>query len=143
MHFVPVSSRSLTLSWRFGSPCPPFHADFNHVMELQMAGLGPTIISGDRDPISFTPDPGWVERRLADPGVKMVVVTNPCNPTGTVVPQETLQRISDACEAAGTWLVLDNTYEYFVYGDHAHHTIDAPHVINLFSFSKAHGMMVL
>ena len=41
----------------------------------------------------------------------------------------------------GAWLVLDNTYEHFVYGDSKHHTIGADNVINLFSFSKAYGMM--
>jgi katanin p60 ATPase-containing subunit A1 len=39
-------------------------------------------------------------------------------------------------------LVLDNTYEYFVYdAGRPFHCVEAPHVINIFSFSKAYGMM--
>jgi aromatic aminotransferase len=44
--------------------------------------------------------------------------------------------------AAGAWLVFDNTYEHFVYGLAAQHvTLSAPNVVNIFSFSKAYGMM--
>lgn len=39
------------------------------------------------------------------------------------------------------WQLLDNTYEDFVYDGRHHHAVDAPHVINIFSFSKAYGMM--
>ncbi len=38
------------------------------------------------------------------------------------------------------WLVLDDTYEDFVYNGR-HHCPSAPHVLHVFSFSKAHGMM--
>lgn len=47
-----------------------------------------------------------------------------------------LERASELCRRAGAWLLLDNTYEHFAYGGRAHHCISAPHVLNLFSFSK-------
>jgi aspartate/methionine/tyrosine aminotransferase len=114
---------------------------FNHKMALQMTGC--KIVNGARDPATMLPSAAWVEQTLADPStsLKMVVVTNPCNPSGVVVPKRALERIAVACARAGCWLVLDNTYEYFVYGEHRHHAIEAPHVINIFSFSKAYGMM--
>ncbi len=114
---------------------------FNHKMCLQMTGC--EIVDGARDPDTMFPSAVWVEQALADPSaaLKMIVITNPCNPSGIVVPERTLERIATACASAGCWLVLDNTYEYFVYGDHKHHAIEAPHVINIFSFSKAYGMM--
>ena len=51
--------------------------------------------------------------------VRMVVVVNPGNPTGVMIPQAMLARIADLCAKARTWLVVDNTYEYFAY--------DVPH----------------
>ncbi|GAB4854169.1 hypothetical protein Ancab_022754 [Ancistrocladus abbreviatus] len=50
-------------------------------------------------------------------------------------------RISDICRQAGSWLVVDNAYEYFVYDGYKHFCVEGRHVINLFSFSKAYGMM--
>jgi katanin p60 ATPase-containing subunit A1 len=42
----------------------------------------------------------------------------------------------------GAWLVIDNTYEHFAYPNEApHECIEAAHIVNVFSFSKAFGMM--
>lgn len=44
-----------------------------------------------------------------------------------------VERAAALCGAAGAWLVLDNTYEHFVYGAGRRHAcVAAPHVINLF-----------
>uniref|UniRef100_A0A453E9T2 Aminotransferase class I/classII large domain-containing protein n=2 Tax=Aegilops tauschii subsp. strangulata TaxID=200361 RepID=A0A453E9T2_AEGTS len=51
------------------------------------------------------------------------------------------QRISDLCRNAGAWLVVDNTYEYFMYDKMEHYCLEDDHIVNLFSFSKAYGMM--
>ena len=37
--------------------------------------------------------------------------------------------------------VLDNTYEHFVYDNRNHFCVGGRQVINIFSFSKAYGMM--
>lgn len=50
-----------------------------------------------------------------------------------------IERASQMCAAAGAWLVLDNTYENFVYDGREHFCLSAPHVINIFSFSKVHS----
>ena len=74
--------------------------------------------------------------------LKLVTIVNPGNPTGVMVPRETLAAISDLCAAYGVWLVVDNTYELFEYpAEEPHACIEGPHVLNLFSFSKAFGMM--
>lgn len=46
-----------------------------------------------------------------------------------------------ALPPAGAWLVLDNTYEHFLYNGLRHHCARGPHVVHLFSFSKGYGMM--
>ena len=50
--------------------------------------------------------------------------------------QQEIERASALCAAAGAWLVLDNTYEHFAYEGRQHFCLTAPHVINIFSFSK-------
>ena len=38
--------------------------------------------------------------------------------------------------AAGTWLVVDNTYESFLFSGSEHVTIGGPNTVHVFSFSK-------
>ncbi|KAG6788908.1 hypothetical protein POTOM_004986 [Populus tomentosa] len=85
----------------------------------------------------------WLERTLSEakPVPKVVTVVNPGNPSGTYIPDPLLKRISDLCREAGSWLIVDNTYEYFMYDGLKHSCIEGDHVVNIFSFSKAYGMM--
>lgn len=55
--------------------------------------------------------------------------------------REELQRAADITASAGAWLVIDNTYEHFTYDGAEHCCVGGRHVVNIFSFSKAYGMM--
>lgn len=123
----------------------PFY--FNHMMALQMTGGAAAVVRG---PVKddFLPDIDWLEERLArqdgSPRIRMVTIVNPCNPTGIMAPAQLLSRASAACARNGVWLVVDNTYEMFSYeseGMSPHTCVSGEHVINIFSFSKAYGMM--
>ncbi|CAI7840887.1 unnamed protein product, partial [Closterium sp. NIES-54] len=120
----------------------PFY--FNHQMAFQMTGVT-DIVYGPCDSDTLHPSADWLEEALSGKEgrkvPKVVVITNPNNPTGTYVPEDLLRRISAICEKAGSWLVLDNTYEYFMYDGNRHVCLEGPHVLNIFSFSKAYGMM--
>ncbi len=56
--------------------------------------------------------------------------------TGVLLSRQQVERASELCAAAGAWLVLDNTYEHFVYDGREHFCMAAPHILNIFSFSK-------
>jgi len=127
---------------------------FNHYMCLQMTGGADGVLFGDICERELTPDADWLERTLeehkdSERPVKMVTVCNPCNPTGVVTPPEKLQRIADICKRYEAWLICDNTYEHFVYPsgeeegvpDAVHTCLEDDHIVNVFSFSKAFGMM--
>ncbi|KAH7657275.1 Kynurenine aminotransferase glutamine transaminase K protein [Dioscorea alata] len=115
---------------------------FNAYMSFQMTGIT-DIKVGPGDSKTLQPDADWLEKILSEKGnkPKLVTVVNPGNPSGVFVPKPLLQRISDLCKKADAWLVVDNTYEYFMYDGLEHFCLEDNHIVNVFSFSKAHGMM--
>lgn len=115
---------------------------FNSYMSFQMTGVT-DILVGPGNPKTLQPDADWLEKTLSEhkPVPKLVTVVNPGNPSGTYIPEPLLKRISDLCKNSGSWLVVDNTYEYFMYDGLKHTCIEGDHIVNLFSFSKAYGMM--
>ncbi|GIL60491.1 hypothetical protein Vafri_15048 [Volvox africanus] len=116
---------------------------FDHLMAIQMTGSADRVVLGECDPETMRPSLEWLRKVLGGPmPPKMVVIVNPCNPTGVLLTRAELDAISSACAAAGTWLVIDNTYEDFVFARGGEHYCPAGrHVIHLFSMSKAYGMM--
>ncbi|XP_042484285.1 aromatic aminotransferase ISS1-like [Macadamia integrifolia] len=115
---------------------------FNAYMAFQMTGIT-NILVGPGNPKTLYPDADWLEKILSEtkPVPKVVTVVNPGNPSGTYIPEPLLKRISDLCESAGSWLIVDNTYEYFMYDGLKHSCVEGDHIVNVFSFSKAYGMM--
>ncbi|XP_057969823.1 aromatic aminotransferase ISS1 isoform X2 [Malania oleifera] len=115
---------------------------FNAYMSFQMTGIT-NILVGPGHPKTLHPDADWLEKTLLEtkPTPKLVTVVNPGNPSGTYIPVPLLKRISDLCKDAGSWLVVDNTYEYFMYDGLKHSCMEGDHIVNVFSFSKAYGMM--
>lgn len=116
---------------------------FNAYMSFQMTGVT-DILVGPSNAKTLQPDVDWLEKILTNkdkPVPKLVTVVNPGNPSGAYIPVPLLQRISDLCKVAGAWLVVDNTYEYFMYDGLEHSCIEDDHILNIFSFSKAYGMM--
>ena len=57
-------------------------------------------------------EPDWDEfEGAAAPGTRMVYVSNPNNPTGSVLSDEAMQRIVDRCEHSGAYLIADEVYQ--------------------------------
>ncbi|KAG1677998.1 hypothetical protein FOA52_000793 [Chlamydomonas sp. UWO 241] len=120
---------------------------FNHLMAVQMCGGARSVEFGDCDASTLHPDLAWLEARLSTPPtpstprVRMVIITNPCNPSGVLMSKEEVQQAAKLCADNGAWLLLDNTYEDFVYGGLEHFADPSPNVVHVFSMSKAYGMM--
>lgn len=62
-----------------------------------------------REELGWQPDPDDI-RRVMRTGVRAVVVTNPCNPTGSVLGAEARQTIIDAAADADAWILADEVY---------------------------------
>ena len=116
---------------------------FNHRMALAMQGIEAVPLPC-RAEDGFLPDPDRLAAILAGGGIRALVLVSPNNPTGAVVPAAMIARIAGLCHAAGTWLVLDETYRDFLSEQQS-----PPHalfqdaswrdgLIHLYSFSKAY-----
>ncbi|NUO63295.1 MAG: aminotransferase class I/II-fold pyridoxal phosphate-dependent enzyme [Gemmatimonadaceae bacterium] len=77
---------------------------------------------------------------------RAIFVNTPHNPTGAILPRETLAAIATLARDRGLWIVSDEAYEDLLFGDAAHVSIgslpeaDAEHVVSIYSFSKSHAM---
>jgi aspartate/methionine/tyrosine aminotransferase len=57
----------------------------------------------------WAPDLGELEEQAGD-GVKLIIVTNPNNPTGAILSEEQIDRIVAVAERAGAWIIADEIY---------------------------------
>ena len=48
---------------------------------------------------------------------RIVIVNSPNNPTGAVIPPGEFARILEVCKRRGVWLLSDECYSHFVYGE--------------------------
>jgi hypothetical protein len=56
-------------------------------------------------------EPDWEQfEKAVTPGTKMIYVSNPNNPTGSVLSEAAMKRIVDRCDAVGAWLMADEVY---------------------------------
>jgi aspartate/methionine/tyrosine aminotransferase len=74
------------------------------------AGLGAEVVEmwleEERD---WQPAPGAAEE-LVRPGTRLVVVTNPNNPTGALLSDTAAAEIAGAAERVGAWVLADEVY---------------------------------
>lgn len=62
-----------------------------------------------REELGWQPDLADVDAAIT-PGTRLVVVTNPNNPTGAVLSAEAMDRIAARATQAGAWLLADEVY---------------------------------
>jgi aspartate/methionine/tyrosine aminotransferase len=63
-----------------------------------------------REAAGWQPDPDEVDGAIG-PGTKLVVVTNPNNPTGAVLSADAMRRIVARADAVGAWILADEVYQ--------------------------------
>jgi aspartate aminotransferase len=55
--------------------------------------------------------------RAITPRTKVVIVNSPSNPAGSVIPTSEFEKILAVCQSKGVWLLSDECYSHFTYGD--------------------------
>jgi aspartate/methionine/tyrosine aminotransferase len=63
-----------------------------------------------REALHWQPDPDEVEAAIG-PGTKLIVVTNPNNPTGAVLGTAAMRQVVERAEAVGAWILADEVYQ--------------------------------
>jgi aspartate/methionine/tyrosine aminotransferase len=84
-------------------------------------------------------------RRLVTPKTRAIYVNSPNNPTGGVLSDEDLAGIADLAQERNLWVISDEAYEDFLFGDEAHVSIASlpgmySRTIPLYTFSKTYAM---
>lgn len=55
--------------------------------------------------------------------IKLIILNSPNNPTGAVYTKKELEEIAQICLENGIYIIADEVYEKFIYGDIAHYSI--------------------
>jgi len=83
--------------------------------------------------------------RAITPRTKLLIVNSPSNPSGAVVPADEFARIYEVCRAKSIWLLTDECYSHFVYGNEKPFSLASlpgtkPNIIVAGSLSKTFAM---
>ena len=85
--------------------------------------------------------PANIEDQLRSGETKLVSVTVPNNPTGTVISRADLDRIVSLTKENDAYLLVDETYRDMTFNDRLPVAASlAPHVISVSSLSKTYGL---
>jgi aspartate/methionine/tyrosine aminotransferase len=76
-----------------------------------------------------------------EPAPDGLILANPANPTGTIIPADELKRIAAVCAERGIRIISDEIYHGLSFGEPAHSMLEyAPDAIIVNSFSKYYSM---
>jgi aspartate aminotransferase len=83
--------------------------------------------------------------RAITPKTKLLIVNSPSNPSGAVVPADEFVKIYEVCRAKNIWLLTDECYSHFVYGNEKPYSLASvpgtkPNIIIAGSLSKTFAM---
>lgn len=82
--------------------------------QIRLAGGEPKVVYTTGES-GFVPSYDAL-REAITPRTKAIIVNSPSNPTGAVLPRETLKEIATLALRHGLWIVADEIYERLVYG---------------------------
>ncbi|TIN44384.1 MAG: aminotransferase class I/II-fold pyridoxal phosphate-dependent enzyme [Mesorhizobium sp.] len=81
-----------------------------------VAGAVPVAVTLDQSGNGWSCDIGKIEAAIT-PRTKALFVNTPSNPTGWTADRQTLQAILDLARERGLWIIADEIYSLFHYGD--------------------------
>ena len=88
-------------------------------------------------------DPDAVASALT-PATRLVIVSNPHNPSGALVSPESLARLANLAEALGFHVLVDEVYRDTVLENRPETAaLRSPHVVSTSSLTKAYGLSAL
>ncbi|MFZ4507649.1 MAG: pyridoxal phosphate-dependent aminotransferase [Fimbriimonas sp.] len=91
--------------------------------QIRLAGGTPVVIYTTAE-TGFVPTLDQL-REAITPKTRAILVNSPSNPTGAVLPRQTLKEIGTLALRHGFWIIADEIYERLVYG------VEAPSIAGL------------
>ena len=110
-------------------------------MNAHMLGARPVGYSLRPD-TGFVPDLDELERLVTD-RTRVLIINSPSNPLGVVYGEDVLRALLDFARRHDLWVISDEVYEYFTWGDrHVSPASldDDDRVFSIYSFSKTYAM---
>lgn len=112
--------------------------------QIRLAGGVPKVVATSAED-GFVPEYESLKAAVG-PRTKAILVNSPSNPTGAVLPRDTLKEIAALALRHGLWIVTDEIYERLVYGGETHTSIAslstdvAERTITIGGCSKSYAM---
>jgi len=98
----------------------PFYANYNGFAKQNAVNVVPIHSSIDSN---FALPPIAEFEKLITPKTKAILYSNPGNPTGYVYSKEEISQLRDIALKHDIYIIADEVYREFIYGDTTHHSI--------------------
>ncbi|WP_339702489.1 pyridoxal phosphate-dependent aminotransferase [uncultured Marixanthomonas sp.] len=120
----------------------PFYANYNGFATASGINIVPVNSKIENN---FALPPISEFEKLITPKTKAILICNPGNPTGYLYSKEEIKKLAEIAKKHDLFLVADEVYREFVYGDEKHYSIlqeesMAEHGIIIDSVSKRYSM---
>ncbi len=119
----------------------PHYTSYDAVVEFAGGKLN-LVPTKEENDFALQPE---VLKEYISPETKAIVVVTPNNPTGAVIPPETLEEIANLAKEEDLLVISDEIYEKIIYDDHEHVSLASfpdmyERTIVFNGFSKAYSM---
>ena len=119
----------------------PHYSTYGDVARMIGAELIPVPTTRESN---FTIDPEALAAAIT-PRTKVLVMVTPSNPTGTVLPEETLRGVAELATERDLLVISDEIYEHYVFDGHKHVSMATlpgmrERTITLNSLSKSYAL---
>ena len=98
----------------------PFYANYNGFATASGINIVPVISKIENN---FALPPISEFEKLITPKTKAILICNPGNPTGYLYSKEEIKKLAEIVKKYDLFLVADEVYREFVYGDEKHYSI--------------------
>jgi len=108
---------------------------FNHEMSVKLAG-GKVVSCPLNEDLDFQPSLEKI-KKVWTTKTKILVVTNPNNPTGTIINSENLEALQKFVQEKNGWIIVDESYVFFEHSERVKPKLSLRSTIHIGSFSKS------